>query len=548
MAGRRDTALLSFGLPALAGAAPLVAGGITAWPAWLGVLLVAGFSGTVALRGDADPGQPVIAPDGQALYVMQRPLRTVAARGVPADAGYAVRVTTRTHAAVVLAPGGATGPEGHWIPSTGHNLALTVSAPPENPVTVRTLTASVRSTGPFPGSAGLSLISRRMPDLVLSPDLLESLQRSVAAYRPLAVPDAAILLDDRPPAVSPLGTAERPPLLVPAGQARTLVLAPVTEHPGWLRWRLTAEIEDGGRVDVVHWDLDVTAAGGMTRVLPGGATARLPVWEQFPDHWDPANGRPGTEPALGTFDVAAHPAADGTGLLTRPPRPRPDPEPVVAAELRRRAEQEHRAGHEHVAAGLWREAADAGSGPAAYALGVVLRHAGDLDQAAGWLRTAAGRRVFPAFNDLGTVELARGHAEEAEAWFRRAMDEGDWAAVVNLATVAEQRGRADEAEQLLRPAWRMHATRAADALIRLLAGQGRLDEAEELLVRDAEAAPVDGPIPSEPRYVRLFRLAEFLHNVRRDPRAAGVLRAALADPDIPPEAAARARLALTRMS
>jgi hypothetical protein len=542
MAGRGQDFWYSLVLPAAAGTALLAAGGVTTWPAWLGVCAVAGLSGAAALRGDpaGSHGRPMTAVDDQTLYVMQRPLRTVTGHGIPAGVGYTLRLTTRTHVAVVLAPGGETGPEGRWIPSTGHNLTLTVTAPEATPLTVRSWSATVLARAPFPGPAALSVISRRMPDLVITPDLLESLQRSVAAYRPLATPDAAILLDDQPPAVSTLGAAERPPLLIPPAQTRGVVFAPVTEWPGWLRWRLTAEIDCAGHTDVVHWDLDVTAAGG-----PGGS--RGPVYERFPDHWDPANDRPGAENPPDTFAIAAH-AASAAGVLTGPARPAPDPEPQDAAELRRRAEAEHGAGQAAKAMTLWRAAAEAGSGPAAYALGVSLHQAGDLDRAADWLRTAARRRFFPAFNDLGAIELARGRPEEAEAWFRRAMDEGDWTAVVNLATVVQLRGRADEAEQLLRPAHRMHAEHAPGALARLLTAQGRLDEAEELLTRDAEAPAVAGPMPTEPRYQRLFRLGEFLGNVRGDPRAAAVLRDALADPDIPPEDAARARSAIAELS
>ncbi|BCJ41316.1 hypothetical protein GCM10010168_89240 [Actinoplanes ianthinogenes] len=528
MGGRGHTFWYSAGLPAVAGSVLLAAGRVTAWPAWLGVVAVAGLSGAVALRRRA-PAQP----DEQPLYVMQRPLRTVAAHGIPADSGYTLLLTSRTHAAVILAPGGATGPEGRWIPGTGHNLTLTVSAPEAEAVTVRSLAATVLATAPFPGPTGLSVISRRMPDLVAGPGLLESLQRSVAAYRPLPMPDAAILLDDQPPAVAALGAAERPPLLVPAAESRSVAFAPVTEWHGWLRWRLTAEIDCAGRTDTVHWDLDVTAAcGGL------GAA----VYELFPDHWDPANEHPGADDYPEIVDLAGH------GVRSASARPAPDPEPAEAAELREKAEAEHEAGQDEAAADLWRAAAESGSGPAAYALGVTLRRAGDLDRAAEWLRRAARRRVLPACNDLGAVELARGHTDAAEAWFRRAMDEGDWTAVVNLAAVAQLRGRADEAEQLLRPAHRMHADRAPDALARLLTGQGRLDEAEELLVRDAEGPAVTGPMPSEPHYARLLRLAEFLANVRHDPRAADVLRTALTEPDVPRDAADRARAALSHLA
>jgi hypothetical protein len=143
---------------------------------------------------------------------MQRPLRTVPAKGVPADAASTALLTTRTQLALVVAPSDVVGPEGHWVPATGHNLTLTVSEPLSSPVTVSSIGVLVEARTAFPGSVGLSMATSQMPQLGFSPDLLESLQRSKAAYRPLDVPDAAIFLDAEPPDIGMLRPLDPPPL------------------------------------------------------------------------------------------------------------------------------------------------------------------------------------------------------------------------------------------------------------------------------------------------------------------------------------------------
>lgn len=547
-------ALLAIGAPAVAGGLVLAAARVWAWPAWLGVVVVAGASGVFALRRrrSAPTSGANPQPAGIRVYAMQRPLRTVLPYGIPADAPYTVGVTTRTQMALIIAPGSAVGSKGRWVPCSGHNVTLTLTAPETGPLKVTAIRAGVLAHTPFPGPVDIILATRRMPDLIFSPDLLESLQRSAAAYEPLPVPDAAILLDEDPPGVAMLRPLDSPPFDIAAGGTRSLFFAPVTAMRGWARWRLICEISCEGRTDRISWDLDVTAETGMATYQSGAGPTWNPVHEHFADHWDPDNDKRDREPGWegnDSFQVAAHTAADGNGFLMGPSRPGPDPEPPDAATLRELGDAYRAAGRASEAAVVYRRAADAGSGLAAYSLGILRQREGNDREARHWLRQAADRRIFTAFNDLGVVEFGRQALDEAETWFRRAMDEGDWTAAVNLAGVHVAHDRYGEAEEILRPAQRANVPLATRNLVALLVRQDRLDEAEQLLSEDLARDFTFGPFPAGPKHVRQFRLAEFRLNVRRDiPRGLQMMQTAIDDAATPPDAVALAAAALDQLT
>ena len=547
--------LAGIALPAVVGGGVLLLTGTWAWPPWAAVLAVAATSGVLAFRrkdavadSSPEPARPV-GDAGRPTYHMQRALRAVAAQGVPADTAYRVSVSTRTHLAVVVGPNEAVGPQAHRVPGTGHNLILTITAPPSERVTMRALSAVVVARTRFPRPVGMTMATPRMPDLVLSADLLESLQRSVADYRPLAEPDIAILLDAERPELVPLRPAvPGPESAFAPGTTTELVFAPVTAVRGWVRWRLSCEITCGGRTDMVHWDLSVTAETGMSTFHPDGREPEMiPVHQLYGDHWDPANNRPtpSAGDAVRSSVLAQHVSADGGGVLLFPTRPGPVPEPAEVVRL-------WEAGDAHLASGAvdraidsYRQAAAMGSARAAYSLGSLFQRQGDLAQARQWLLTATRGRIFASFNDLGAVLYALGDVEEAETWFRRAMDEGDWKAAINLARVHRMRGELAAAEEILRLAQRIRVPEAAGTLAGLLMEQGRLDEVEQLLVGDAAETEDIGPFQREARDMRLLRLTEFLLYVRGDvSRALDTMETAIETPDMSPAAVTAAASAL----
>lgn len=481
--------------PLVLGGAVLLAGGTHAWPAWAAVVAVSAASGTVTLRRTAPtehpspPARPAPPEEsGSAMYAMQRPVRGVPANGLPDDVPYTLKVTTRSHLAVIGPPGSGTGSEAVSVPLTGHNLVFSLTA--DGPCEVTLVRLEARATQHASLVAdGLSIAHRRVPDMVLSPDLLESIQRSVEAFEPLRRPDFEARLDDGPAAVHPVdGDAPALPLTVPGGGSTTLVLAPVTASGAWVHWRLEAEIACDGRTHNPSWDLTVTATTGMSAFHPGGGRTSTPVHELFPDHWDPVarDAGPGQDGALqSAFAVAAHVSADGTGILRGPSRPGPDPEPREGARHRETGDRHLTAGRVREAADAYRAAAEAGSGRAAYALGKSLHDQGDLAGAERWYELAAERRIPQALNNLGMVALQRGEEDRAERWYRRAMDEGDWTAADGLGALLAQRGDTAGAETLWRLAAANGQPNAAQNLAVLLNRQGRTAEAEELWVRAA---------------------------------------------------------------
>lgn len=530
------TAARRVGLPLVSGGAVLLAAGVSAWPPWAAVLVVAATSGT-APRWRASRDRTDETRREAPVHAMQRPIRPVASHGVPEDASYTVQVTTHSQLALVIAPNTWTGPEGQHVPLTGHNLNFTVTAG-SSAVTVKGITAVATGHAAFPETVALSHTHRRMPHLVLSPDLLESLQRSVAAYRPLAPPDVAIFLDTEPADIAMLHEdVGPPPFALRAGASRTLVFAPVTETRHWLHWQLVAEIECDGRTDTVFWNLTVTAETGWATYMPKGDPEWLPVHKLHPDHWDPENPDLTREPGWEreeTFDIAVHTSADGTGFLLGPPRPGPEPEPPGATELCERGDAHSAAGRLEEAASAYRQAAEGGSGRAAYALGAVLHAQDDPEQARAWFKQAAAKRIFAAFNSVGVMSALLGDGENAERWFRAAMDEGDWSGAVNLATLLADRGDLGQAETLLTVADRVDVPQSTQRLSALLVGQGRIEEAEKILVQALERREGGhssfGQADPEESQDLLLHLALLTLNERDDfPAALGWFRRATAD-------------------
>ncbi|MDF3298417.1 tetratricopeptide repeat protein [Streptomyces tropicalis] len=426
---------------------------------------------------------------GTAVYEMHRPVRRVPVRALPGDAPFELSLAVHSQLTLIASPGLADhSAEAVRIPLTGHNLLLSVSPTGPDEVVVRSLHAEVTDRRPL-SADGVSSARPRMPDMVMSADLLESVQRAVQAYRRLRSPGIALDLDGHPVAAVSLGGAAVLPLTVAPGASGLLVCAPVTDDRRWVHWRLHAEIECAGRILRPHWDLTVTAASGLSRFSAGAAPEPAPVHHVHPDHWDPRNPdrHPAEVPSEGQrFEVVAHLTEDGRAIMTVPSVPAPEPEPPGAADLVRRGDALARSGDPARAAAAYRKAADAGSGPAAYALGRLLQDLGDRPGAVAWYERAAARRVSPAYNNLGVMALLRGDLDEAECRFRQGMDVGDWVAAVGLGAVLERRGDEAGAESVWRLAGGQKAPNATQNLGVLLQRQGRQEEADELFARAAD--------------------------------------------------------------
>ncbi|WP_220212143.1 tetratricopeptide repeat protein, partial [Streptomyces sp. WELS2] len=433
---------------------------------------------------------------GRAVYDMTRPVRPVPAQGLADDPPFTARAAVHSHVAHLASPGLLGNPETVHIPLTGHNLLLTLTATGTDEVVLRSLRAEVTDRLPLRAD-GLSLARTRMPDLVMSADLLESAQRAVRAYRRLRRPDVAVLLDSSPaPLLAGAGTDSALPLTAAPGASATLVCAPVTDDGRWVRWRLTAEIMCAGRVWRPWWDLTVTATTGLARFSPDAAPTHAPVHALYPDHYDPGDpeGQRAAPETDGTFQVAAHTSRDGRGVLETPSRPEPHPEPPGAAEAIRRAAALARTGDLAGAVEACRPAAEADSGQAAYLLAGLAQLQGDLDGAVRWYERAAARRVAPAYNNLGALAMLRDDLGAAEHWYRRGMDAGDWAAAVGLGLVRERLGDEAQAEELWRLAGKRDAPNADQNLAVLYQRQGRHREAGELFTRAAEAGDVQAAV------------------------------------------------------
>ncbi|MFH9677638.1 tetratricopeptide repeat protein [Streptomyces sp. NPDC017405] len=427
---------------------------------------------------------------------MTRPVRTVPVQGLPGDPPFTVRAAVHSHLAHIVSPGLLGTPEAVHIPLTGHNLQLSLTATGQGEAVLRSLRAEVTDRLPLRVD-GVAIARSRMPDLVMSADLLESAQRAVRAYRRLSSPDIAVLLDVSPaPVLTAAGADPALPLTATPGAGAALTCAPVTDDGRCVRWRLTAEIECAGRLWRPWWDLTVTATSGVTRFSPDTTPVPESVHTLFPDHYDPRDpggGRTGPETDR-SFHLVAHISQDGQGVLEMPSRPAPDPEPPGAEETIRRAAGLARAGDLTGAAAAYRSAAEAGSGQAAYLLGRLEQTRGDLDGAARWYEKAAARRIPAAPHNLGVLALLRDDLDAAERWFRRGMDAGDWTAAVGLGAVRERQGDEAQAEELWRLAGKRDAPNAAQNLAVLCRRQGRHEEADELFTRAAEAGDVQAAV------------------------------------------------------
>ncbi|MFF9585594.1 hypothetical protein [Streptomyces achromogenes] len=529
---RAGAATVQAVLPAVAGGAVLAATDVRTWLPYAAVAAVSALSGLTALARHgqsrpapaAEPAGPTPGPrdttaadgrttsartsrtesradaapvePGRSVYEMTRPVRPVPVRGLTDDPPFTVRAAVHSHVTHIASPGLLGHPETVHIPLTGHNLLLTLTATGPDEVVLRTLRAEVTDRLPLRAD-GVALARPRMPDLVMSADLLESAQRAVRAYRRLRSPDVTVLLDPSPaPVLAQAGTDSALPLTAAPGASATLTCAPVTDDGRWVRWRLTAEITCAGRVWRPWWDLTVTATTGLARFSPDAAPTPAPVHALYPDHYDPGDPERHRAPSETdrTFQVVAHTSRDGRGVLEMPSRPEPGPEPPGAAEAIRRATALTRAGDLSGAAEAYRSAAEAGSGQAAYLLARLAQDQGDLDGAAHWYGRAAARRVPAAYNNLGVLAMLRGDLDTAERWYRRGMDAGDWAAAVGLGVVREKRGDEAQAEELWRLAGKRDVPNADQNLAVLYERQGRHREAGELFTRAAEAGDVQAAV------------------------------------------------------
>jgi tetratricopeptide (TPR) repeat protein len=516
--------LSGFALPLAAGATVLFITGVTAWPAWLMVFAVAGISAAMSWRratsyapvgvgtgDDHDHGAT-----GGRIYAMQHPLRTVAGHGVPEAAPYTVEVTTQSQLALIAPPGVSGGPEALHIPVTGHNLVVTIAADRTDIITVNGIGAVVTNRSSLPGSLDLSQAHKKIPETVFSPDLLESIIRSVAGYQRLSDPDAAILLDEAPPRFAMLHAAvAAPPFQVQPGEPVSIVLAPYTESQDLVRWRLVMRFEYNSRVDTPYWDLMLTAETGMSVYFPHGESESISVREIHPDHWDPTHPAPPPDARLGgdeLWGLAIH--SDGQNFMPLPARPGPEPEPPKAAQRRMKGDAHAASDEVDSAVKAYREAAEHGSGLAAYTLGNLLHRRGELQAALEWQRRAAELRIPAAFNNAGTIALELGDVEQSEQWFRRAMDEGDWTAAMNLAVLLAKRGEVAHAEAILRSASLVDVPQAAHKLSGLLTEQGRLDEAEQVLVRAVERGDRDSSLFGPPERAEVESLVFELMRLR----------------------------------
>lgn len=472
---RTATAAVASALPLFAGGAVLLATGATGWGPWAVIVLVAAAAGVHSWRRDRG-GPAAIARRRFSFFAMTNPARPVPVWGLPADATFGVEVHTRSHVTLTMSPGSGVGPEPVHVPLTGHNLSFTVRANESQALIIRAVRAEVVGQAPLvPDSAFMA--HARMPDAVISPDLIESFERSVDAYLPLPAPHFEVLLDGDPATVRAVEDGLGFPMTVPAGQAVDVMFAPVTGNPNHLVWRLVAEIEVDGVRTTLTCPLTVTAWTAMARYASGG-TAPTSIVGPPHGHW-------GGEAENNGFLVAVHATGDSEfPFHVAPYRPTPEPEPRGTVAVRERADRDADQGRLAEAQRGYRAAAEAGNARAAYALALRL-HGADPAGAQRWYRMAADRGVWHAFNNLGVIALEREELTQAEAWFRRGVEAGDWAAVLGMGMVWLRRGEPARAERWWRPAGE-HLPDAAKNMALLLDQQGRPSEAEEWWARAAE--------------------------------------------------------------
>lgn len=193
-----------------------------------------------------------------------------------------------------MSPSSRVGPEPVHIPVTGHNIYVELAVTGTHDAMLHGFRAEVTERAPLDVD-GVSITPYKMPDMILSQDLVEPNRRAVENFRPLEKPHDEVLLDVAPPLVRPAldeDSAEvRPPfplplVLHPCDGIR-LVFAPVTEDRRHIRWRLSAVVECGGNVGSPSWELQVTAETTYKSFHPGGEEPGfVPVHGLAPQHWD----------------------------------------------------------------------------------------------------------------------------------------------------------------------------------------------------------------------------------------------------------------------
>ncbi|MBR7836799.1 sel1 repeat family protein [Actinospica durhamensis] len=389
-----------------------------------------------------------------AVHAMVDPLRRVAEveaeGGRGADRPYSLRLTTRSHLRVVVAPGSATAAWATQVPLSGHNVVLTVAAE-EHEVVVERIGLEVVGRAPLEAD-GVNLIHPR----ALSPfsaDFLDAVHRSTRSFEPLSPPDLELDLDTGALGAVDGSSAFPFPLRVAPWQTGRLVLAPITDASQAVRWTLRADVGCGGITERVSWNLSATAETTF-RTLTGPARGRSPrVEEIFPDHWR----RGASYAAWQQIDASsalwpltmpmAHSSVDGGFVMRRPAAD--EQTPREAAVLRERGARQAARGREKQARKAFEAAAYAGDAELAWMLAAEKDAAGETAEALR-LYTTAAERGFPlAHNDLGMLYFRLGELERAEHWYRRGMDAGDWTAAAGLCTLLAHR-RDPDAEALLR--------------------------------------------------------------------------------------------------
>jgi hypothetical protein len=202
---------------------------------------------------------------------------------------------TRSQVVFLIAPGSDVGAQPAEIPLSGHNVVLALVNNAEEPVTIDLIDAELRGVQHLNPIGVMQSSRSESHPLVLSEDLLPSVEEAVAGYRSLYLPHVEILLDTPRPvlqvAAAPDGTPVRGPLYVPftikADEAIRLVLAPVTQLPALVTWRLFLHATLASRDAWFGWDFMVTGFTGSSVLQPNADPVPATVADMAADHWDP---------------------------------------------------------------------------------------------------------------------------------------------------------------------------------------------------------------------------------------------------------------------
>jgi len=208
---------------------------------------------------------------------------------------FAMRLTGNSHLQVVRNPSSEVGPQPLHIPVSGCNLYLEIRVLDADTVVLHGVDATV--AGRFPLQAdGVSVVPQPGPATVYGEDLAEAHRRGLENYQPIEVPHLEILLDAEPPVIRPARDADgrlaRPgqqfPITLAKGEEFRLVLAPLTDDRGEIRWRLAVDLEWESRRQWEHWNLRLTAETTMLKFHPDGREPEfVPAHENAP-HWHSA--------------------------------------------------------------------------------------------------------------------------------------------------------------------------------------------------------------------------------------------------------------------